>query len=566
MQILPIDGQNDYTAPISRQVSNPPVSEEDQGFSGILGSFIEEGREDYSGRPAGFAAYGQPQGPVDSNELDLVKKELEKRGVAKDSLERLEQLAASNRPLSASAIFGVLSGRSRAGAALTDEEGAALKNLLQKFGFNKDEQDEMLALSDAGNSTDMWKGLSKKLDESGLENGVNAAELAALLKGLDLSKDAASALKAAFNKDPGAAYNGAALKSLLAPAMKEISDRELAQSRAGKEMRAALSAALDRARLEQRSAPVADTRGSRAAEQSEILMQKSVREKAGIDALLEGRDDAGTKADKKTGADKKADADKKAGGQGNESSGQLKAAADKVLAGEKEAENKGSGKGDRDTGARNNAQDAFARTTTSETRTQTQNHAAATKSEVLFPNVVVDATVSSPLQFAPQSPVQNSAANAQAYRSEIFAQVEAGLLQGARQGMQRLTLQLNPAELGGITVVLRFHDGELRAGIRAERADSAEVLSQQLAELKSSLEEAGIKVAELDVQTSLAGNDFAGNGGNGAEHNLMSDAQERDRVLRLSRLWREEGEDAHTAERGASAPWQTKEGGLHLVA
>jgi flagellar hook-length control protein FliK len=59
--------------------------------------------------------------------------------------------------------------------------------------------------------------------------------------------------------------------------------------------------------------------------------------------------------------------------------------------------------------------------------------------------------------------------------------VESGLLQGVRNGAQRLTLQLHPEELGAVTVILSFHQGELRAGIRAERAESAEILARQLA-------------------------------------------------------------------------------------
>ncbi|MDR1489748.1 MAG: flagellar hook-length control protein FliK [Desulfovibrio sp.] len=512
-------------------------SANDKEFYSTLRSFIEEGREDYCGRPAGFAAYDQASAdPVNKEELDVLKKELGNRKVADTNLERLNQLAASGRPLSASSIFSALSGRSRASSPLSEEEGAALKDFLQKAGFDKEAQEEMLALSDSGDVSTMWRRISAALDNLEDDPGFTAAELSALLKGLDLSGKTLATLAPILAKD-GASFDGASLKEALAPVAGDIAERDLANAHAGRQMREALNAALAKAELNKRSAPVENNRGSRASEQSEALMQKSLRDKVGLDAILDPSKNAD--AESESGAD----------GTGHDAGN----------------EKRGFEFHTKDADGKNGP---FADKSSDKASGKTSDQAAGKAADGVsrFSEVIINAAVSGPSQTQSQAFAGRAENSAHLYRGEIFAQVEQGILQGARQGAQMLTLQLDPAELGSMTLVLRYSDGELRASIRTERAQSAEVLMERLSELKASLEEAGIKVAELDVQTSLSDGSFAETWEGGEEHNLMRDANERDRFLRLSRLWRAEGEDAASAGKHETVPWTGMDGGLHLVA
>ena len=148
----------------------------------------------------------------------------------------------------------------------------------------------------------------------------------------------------------------------------------------------------------------------------------------------------------------------------------------------------------------------------------------------------------------------------------MLEQLQNAVLKNAGQGQTRLTLQLNPEELGQLNVMLTVKGKELSATIRAENHEAAQVLGENLESIRQTLEDQGLKVQRLEVQTGLAG--FQGNGWNGAEqHNLAREqgnaAQSRNRW----RLMRGEGdslaaEAQETMVRQASHP----DSGLHLVA
>ena len=85
-----------------------------------------------------------------------------------------------------------------------------------------------------------------------------------------------------------------------------------------------------------------------------------------------------------------------------------------------------------------------------------------------------------------------------------------------------------------------------------------------MAELKASLEAQGFKVKELDVQTQLQDGNLSGQWNGTSEHNLMQDAQERDRMTRLSQMRREAGSDS--GAKLETVRQHTPESGLHIVA
>jgi flagellar hook-length control protein FliK len=514
---------DDAVASASTDGSQPSAQgSADAGTDAVLRSFIEEGRTDYSGRPAGFAAYDESPAAVSGNFCDFVKEELRRRGVPDAGSDRLDALAASGRPMTVTAVFNALTGRSRAGASLTEDESDTLKGLLTKLGIDADGQADILAMSDAGNVNGMWKRISAALDGHNNELGISREEFTALLKGLDLSPDNAAALARRFAERESAGFTGDSLRELLAPAEKELADRALASQNAAREMRAAVDEAMRRAKAGERSEPVDDKRGNRFSEQSEALMQDSVRRRTGADDVADSGRDGGESAEGRRDAESR---------------------ADKLL------------RTDREKSPQNTQGTQSTQTTQ---RATTAGGDAGRPTSGAFVNALV---TGGETVFAgnPQT-----TARAERYSAEIFSQVESGLLQGAYNGARRLTLQLNPEDLGAVTVILSFHQGELRAGIRTERAESAEILARQLADLKTSLEEQGIKVAELDVRASVSDNSFTGTWEGHEEHNLLRNAGERDRLLRLARLRREEAPADPIPT--ASALYRENGGGLHLVA
>lgn len=520
MQLFPV------AAPMFETATNALSSSgADAGFSGILASYIEEGRYDYTGRAEGFPAYGPQSGTIGGDTGSALSEELRKRNVSEETVGKLETLLASGSPATIGTIFSTLSGKGRYTEKLDDDEAATFKTALAKLGFGKEELDELTALSDEGDAKTLWGRIAARLERLEGTIELTKGDWAALLKGLDASANTLTGLAAFFAADDQLSLTRADLKTMLTGYRAELSERETATAHAREEMRDAMVQALAASKAKQRSEPVNDSRGSRRSEQSESLMQNSVRKNTGVDDL---KREGHFEGEAQTEDDAEADP-------AFESPTNGKSRSERIL-----ATNEPTGNGKETTAAK----------------------PADTPQPKIFSNV----TVAPDMQTASQTGQPPSAAQAQNNRQEIFAQVEQGLLQSALNGGQRLTLQLNPAELGQVTVVLSVHQGEVKAAIRAENQDSADILRSQLADLKASLEAEGLKVKELDVQTGLSEQSLADRWDGHREHNMMRDATERDRMLRLTRIRREAADERGGWQRLEPAPVGSGASGLHVVA
>lgn len=498
------------------------------GFENLLASYIEEGRYNYTGRPDGFSAYGPQSGTIDSETGTELGKELRRRNLREETVEKLEKLLASDSPSTIGTVFGALSGKGRYSDKLDDEQTTRFKTALAKLGFNKEEQDELTALGDEGDASAIMGRILNKLGS--LEGTVEftSKDWAALLRGLDASESAMTGLMAFFSNTDQLSVSGADLAEMLAGCRAEINEREAASGHAREAMREAMTQALAAAKMKKQSDPVADARGSRRSEQSEILMQDSVRKRTGMDDLAQEQEGE-TMLANRAGVEAGAEADPRDNPE------------------------------DRKSG-RNRSE--HIPTAVGDTRAQNAEKPAQSVQAKVFANIAAMPDV----QGAPQAGQSaNTPPAAQNSRQEIFSQVEQGILQSALNGGQRLTLQLNPAELGQMTIVLSMHQGEVKATIRAENPDSADMLRAQLSELKTTLEAEGLKVKELDVQTGLSEQSLADRRDSYQEHNLMRDASQRDQMQRLGRIRREASESGNGVTLPEQAPaWF--ETGLHVVA
>jgi flagellar hook-length control protein FliK len=117
--------------------------------------------------------------------------------------------------------------------------------------------------------------------------------------------------------------------------------------------------------------------------------------------------------------------------------------------------------------------------------------------------------------------------------SRAAQQLENGLLKDMGQGTKQLTLTLNPEELGNLSVTLTVKDKELRATITADNADTAAMLQEQASKIKEHLESQGLKVAKLDVQTSLSQDNQSG-WQSPEQHNMAREQRETMDRLRTS--------------------------------
>lgn len=117
-------------------------------------------------------------------------------------------------------------------------------------------------------------------------------------------------------------------------------------------------------------------------------------------------------------------------------------------------------------------------------------------------------------------------------------QLEEALSGTVEDGVTRMNIQLNPEDLGGISLVLHNRNGEVTALIRPEKAETAEMIERQVEALRISLEQQGVKVDRLEVQRSgddggygVAG-DAASDGDGG--QNLQDRREELERLRGLA--------------------------------
>ena len=156
---------------------------------------------------------------------------------------------------------------------------------------------------------------------------------------------------------------------------------------------------------------------------------------------------------------------------------------------------------------------------------------------------------------------------------QVLAQVEQGVLTGFRDGSKTLQLQLNPAELGAMTILLTTRNGEVSATLRPERGETAVMLAQQTDQLKATLEQQGVKVDKVEVQTQLKDNQNSNSSWQGLDQHNASQEQkarsdELERIRRLTRMGRISDSAVELARSARMAPtaMTANVDGLHLVA
>jgi flagellar hook-length control protein FliK len=80
-------------------------------------------------------------------------------------------------------------------------------------------------------------------------------------------------------------------------------------------------------------------------------------------------------------------------------------------------------------------------------------------------------------------------------------QVQSGILKNLGNGVRQLTLRLTPPELGHVQVLLQVHNKELEAVIKTGNQEVSRVVAEQIAHLRETLEQQGLRVTRLEVQT-----------------------------------------------------------------
>ncbi|MFW6415087.1 MAG: flagellar hook-length control protein FliK [Thermodesulfobacteriota bacterium] len=133
----------------------------------------------------------------------------------------------------------------------------------------------------------------------------------------------------------------------------------------------------------------------------------------------------------------------------------------------------------------------------------------------------------------------------QEMRANVLKQVQNGLLRNLNQGGKELTMRLHPPHLGKLNVTLQVQNQEVSALIKSSSAEVSKMIHNQMAELKHVLEQQGLRVQKLEVQTQVPQDDASKNWFTQEEHNQASDRREQKEKRSMRNHWlaREDEED-----------------------
>ncbi len=490
-----------------------------------------------SGPPAGFRSVSLDKDSLKSEDLEVLRASLKKRGLKDEQLNSLENLINSGQPMTMGALVNALSGKKRNTPALTEEERQQLGSALRKMGFTQDETTELESMMDQGKSGAAMQAINRKLRamEQDARLSLDKVEAQSLARGLELSDKASQKMMALFGQNEQLDMNKEGLSALLAQANKEVAEKSQAARKLAKELQGAIDDTLKSAKFREATASDADARASRKAERSETRINDKLTAKSnnlGPEALAERIRRLAQAGEEGDAAEQEQDLER-----------HLKDMAHKAFVARKE------GGGD-----------------SSASRGE-ESRVRRSESSATFANVVAEGMFSSTSASSSGAAARPEGLNA-SVRQELFSQVEQGMLRELSDGSHKITLQLAPENLGQVSVMLTVRQGEVRAVIRTDNEETSAALSQQMAQLKTSLEEQGLKVAQLEVETRMADNASDQNWGSAAQYNQEQELREQARFLQLSKLRREAGNDLARNMQNTSvkAALQEEISGLHIVA
>jgi flagellar hook-length control protein FliK len=149
---------------------------------------------------------------------------------------------------------------------------------------------------------------------------------------------------------------------------------------------------------------------------------------------------------------------------------------------------------------------------------------------------------------------------------KVLEQVTEAMLKDLGQGRKQLTIQLDPENLGKAQVILQVKGKEISAMIQVEDAQTAAMLSANMDSLKKTLEDQGLTVQSLEVQTGLASRQDQQAAFNADQHNQARERQELSRLFSQLRMMRDDFGDMAPDMQNMHMQAILADQGLHIIA
>lgn len=501
-------------------------------------------------------------------ELNKVAENLRKDGADEATIQRVKDLAGKPGGVTVAEVIKAVANEEP--AKLTEGDLDHIKSLLDKLDTTGALSESVLEDLRKGNVTQAWASIMQALNtaEPTTLVDIDRKDVLSLGKAMRLDAETLDLLSKSFGGRDTLQLNADGFKALMVPAQQKLLETATAQNKLALSLETAIKPVIKDARERLEAEAIAGGRTSRRTQQSAMLIQDTVTRNGFIrednpaaqqkaaEKSTSGKAEAPTRAQVSESqsaagtvsnaaqqvAGQNASGEKLSGQSGqvqngqNNQTGQNGTVAGRVenqvfgqngqngQSGEQSADSRQDGKG---------KNDPFMGTSSvAGAKTETPANpwdALLQRLDVLPAAVVVNGVT--PGRFTPvQAPSPLS--------GQVLSQVEQGMLSAMRDGTKRLELQLNPLDLGVVNVLLTTRNGEVSAHLRPERPETASLLVQQMEQLRVNLEQQGLKVDKVDVQTQLK--DDNGSSWQGMnEHNFAQEQQSRNHDLeRFRRLGR----------------------------
>jgi hypothetical protein len=96
---------------------------------------------------------------------------------------------------------------------------------------------------------------------------------------------------------------------------------------------------------------------------------------------------------------------------------------------------------------------------------------------------------------------------------QVMQQVSVQVSKAVSQGLDRIQIQLKPADLGRVDIQMEVtHDGRINAVVQADKPETLDMLRQDSRQLEQALKDAGLKADGGSLQFSLRGEGGSGDG------------------------------------------------------
>ena len=460
--------------------------------------------------------------------MDIIalREKLSQQGINGERLNRLTPLIDSGKSFSLKDIHTALNGGEvgeldmSTAVDLTEAELEQLEAFLGKLGFDSTTVSKLIDDITGGNEVEAWQAIENKLATMPEYNLINVGpdDINALARAFNLSTEQRNLLQKTFseNTDVRPALLLKGLNILNAEIQDRISsDRLLAN---GSALTGAAGGVVNTSKNKEENIEQADNKQSKAAQRMSARINDTVTSKGDTLPQAAANDNANDANPKTTQ--------------------QTIAAQGKHL-----SDDSDSGSNNRESGKNNQNANDFAPKQQTKAENSTSRESADS-----FLNRVISGD---PSLLASEYKAGETASRSQAtaFSNQVFSQVETGILRNLQDGVKQLTLQLDPGDLGTLTLVLSVKEKEVSAVIRADNPETAKLIEDQLHKIRQSLENQGLKVENLEVQTNVAGRDAKQQWEGFSEHNSQQENREyRERARLLERLRQVDDPMAHNLQ------------------